>query len=75
MSSEVTISGTMRRPREMPDALMAISSLFSPSCPITITQDISTASGMAVGRMVQAPHIMNSTITQKPRPLPTSSSM
>ena len=42
---------------------------------MTIMEDRRTASGIAMGRMVQAPHIMNSIMTPKLRPLPTSSSM
>ena len=42
---------------------------------MTIMDDSSTANGSAMGRMVQAPHIMNSMITPNERPLPTSSSM
>ena len=75
MRAASTMSGAIRRPSEMPAALMAMSSLFSPIWPMTIMELSSTASGRAVGRMVKAPHIMNSRMTPRPRPLPTSSSM
>ena len=75
IATEATISGAITRASDMPELLMAISSLLSPIIPITIIADRSVASGRARGRMVHPPSSMNSSTTPRPRPLPTSSSI
>ena len=67
--------GEMMRENETPAALMARSSLFSAICPTTIIEASRVARGSARGRMENTPHIRNSSITPRPRPLPPSSSM
>ena len=69
------ISGEIMREKDTPAALMARSSLFSAICPTTIIEASSVARGIARGSIVNTPHIRNSSMTPRPRPLPTSSSM
>ena len=61
--------------REIPAALMARSSLFSPSCPSVIMDARRVARGRESGSIVALPHARNSRITLMLNPLPTSSSM
>ena len=60
---------------EIPAALMARSSLFSPSVPSVIIDERSVARGRESGRSVALPQPRNSRMTLKLNPLPTSSSM
>ena len=69
------IRGEIMRENDTPAAFIASSSLFSAICPTTIIEARSVARGRARGRIVKTPHIRNSRITPRPRPLPTSSSM
>ena len=69
------IMGSSTRVSEMPEALMAVSSNFSPISPRVIMELRRVASGMASGSVWQLPHIRNSRITLNSRPLPTSSSI
>ena len=59
----------------MPAAFIARSSLLSAKLPSVIMDESRVASGRESGSSVQAPHIMNSSMTFMLSPLPTSSSM
>ena len=67
--------GASTRAREMPEALMAVSSKFSPMPPKVIMEDSRVASGKASGKVWILPHMRNSMITRNSRPFPTSSSI
>ena len=67
--------GKSMRESDMPADFIARSSLLSAKLPRVIIEASRVASGRESGRRVHAPHIINSIITLKPRPLPTSSSM
>ena len=75
MSSEAAKMGIITLVREMPADLIAMSSLFSAIWPMVMTEPRSVASGRHSGRVVQLPQNMNSMMTLKLKPLPTSSSM
>ena len=75
MIAEAMKSGDMILTSEMPALLTAMSSLFSLIWPMVHMDARRVASGMASGRMVHPPHIRNSRMTLKDRPLLTSSSM
>ena len=75
MMAEEMNSGDMMRTSDTPALLTAMSSLFSLIWPMVHIEARSVARGMARGRMVQPPHIRNSSMTLKDSPLPTSSSM
>ena len=75
MTTLMAISGAITLWSEIPAALMARSSLFSPRVPIVIMDARSVASGSESGRSVALPQPRNSRITLKLNPLPTSSSM
>ncbi len=68
-------SGTRTLWSDMPAALMARSSLFSPSVPSVIIDASRVARGSERGSNVALPQPRNSSITLKLSPLPTSSSM
>ena len=68
-------SGTRTLWSEMPAALIASSSLFSPSVPRVIIDESRVARGSDNGSRVALPQPKNSRITLKLNPLPTSSSM
>ena len=67
--------GTIILCREMPAALIARSSLFSPSCPSVIIAESNVARGRERGSIVIQPHPKNSMMILKLRPLPTNSSI
>lgn len=73
--NDSTISGARILGREIPAAFMARSSLFSPNPPIVIIEEKSVARGNTSGISVAAPQPRNSAITEKLKPLPTSSSI
>ena len=75
MSTPTATMGASTRVSEMPEALMAVSSNFSPMSPRVIMEESRVASGMASGSVWILPHIRNSRITLNSRPFPTSSSM
>ena len=75
MITEAANSGDIILTREMPALLTAMSSLFSLIWPMVHIEARRVARGMASGRMVQPPHIRNSSMTLNDRPLLTSSSM
>ena len=75
MMAETMVRGIIILTSDTPLAFIAIISLFSVICPSVIIEERSVARGRANGRIVQVPHIRNSRITAKPKPLPTSSSM
>ena len=54
MNTISTISGRMMRKSDMPEALRAVSSNFSPRLPNVISDASSTAKGSAVGTIVSA---------------------
>ena len=74
-SMQTVARGIMMRCNEMPAALIASSSLFSPSVPSVIMEASSVASGRESGSSVALPQPRNSRMTFMLRPLPTSSSM
>ena len=67
--------GRRMRERDMPAAFIANNSLLSAKLPSVIIDESSVASGSESGNRVQAPHIMNSSMTFMLKPLPTNSSM
>ncbi|KAF5028134.1 hypothetical protein DSECCO2_662250 [anaerobic digester metagenome] len=73
--SETTTSGVRILLSEIPAAFIASSSLFSPKLPIVIIEANRVARGSASGIRVAAPHPINSRITAKLSPFPTSSSI
>ena len=75
MSMATTVMGASTLVREMPLAFMAVSSKCSPMSPRVIMELRRVASGMARGRVWNPPHMRNSSITLRSRPLPTSSSI
>ena len=75
ITAEAISTGVMILISDKPAAFIAISSLFSPICPMVIIAARRVARGRARGRTVQLPHQRNSAMTLKLSPLPTSSSM
>lgn len=75
ISRETAIRGVSTRTSEIPAAFIASNSLFSPKPPIVIIEASRVARGRARGIKVAAPHPINSRITPKLNPFPTSSSI
>ncbi len=73
MHAVATISALMALSSDMPDALMAVSSLLSPRLPMVMSEASSTASGSAVGTSISAIYQKNCASTSSDRPLPIRS--
>ena len=75
MLKVTTINGRIVRHKETPADLILDSSYRSARLPMTITEDIRTATGNAIGIMETDMYPTNSTIRKKPIPLPAISSI
>ena len=75
MTADAYTNGTSTLRKDIPAALIASSSLFSPSVPRVIMDASRVASGSESGIRVTLPQPRNSNTTLKLNPLPTSSSI
>ena len=74
ISMTMTINGRKVCIREIPAALMAVSSELSPRLPKVINDDSRIASGKACGISISPMYQKNCAITSSDSPLPISSS-